>query len=104
MVGLHSRERPIIACKQSGVGCFETRKQRGANIYSILFKSLDKIEKQKLITTQKLWIKFRDSHCEFESSQYEGGSIKPLIYSTCLEELTKKRTAELKQSIKNRDN
>ena len=73
-------------------------------VYSKLIKSLDKTEIQKLIATQRLWIKFRDSHCEFESSLYEGRTIVPLIYSTCLEELTKKRTAELMQSIKNRDN
>ena len=72
-------------------------------IYLSLIKILDKVEVQKLIKVQKCWIKFRNSHCEFESSQYEGGSIKPLIYSTCLEELTKKRIGELKQSIKNRD-
>lgn len=73
-------------------------------IYSVLIKSLDKTEALILIKAQKCWIKFRDSHCEFEASQYEGGSIKPLIYSTCLDDLTKKRIAELKQSIKNRDN
>ena len=73
-------------------------------VYSILIKSLDKTEAQILIKAQKCWIKFRDSHCEFESSQYEGGSIKPLIYSTCLEELTKKRITELNKSIKDRDN
>jgi uncharacterized protein YecT (DUF1311 family) len=73
-------------------------------VYSILIKSLDKTEAQILVKAQKCWIKFRDSHCEFESSQYEGGSIQPLIYSTCLEELTKKRIAELNKSIKDRDN
>ena len=89
---------------QTAQNSYEKSDKELNKVYSILIKSLDKTEKQKLITTQKLWIKFRDSHCEFESSQYEGGSIKPLIYSTCLEELTKKRTAELMQSIKNRDN
>ena len=73
-------------------------------VYSVLIKSLDKTETQILIKAQKCWIKFRDSHCEFESLQYEGGSIQPLIYSTCLEELTKKRIAELNKSIKDRDN
>ena len=73
-------------------------------VYSILIKSLDKTELQLLIKTQQYWIKFRDSHCEFESSKYKGGSIQPLIYSSCLEELTKKRIAELKKNIKNRDN
>ncbi|MNT18427.1 hypothetical protein D3C72_1536360 [compost metagenome] len=64
---------------------------------------LDKNEKPLLIQAEKDWIKFRDSHCKFEASQYEGGSIKPLIYSTCLEELTRKRIAAIKASIKNRN-
>ena len=69
-------------------------------IYNQLMKMLDKNEKQLLITAEKDWLKFRDSHCKFEDSQYEGGSIQPLIYSSCLEELTRKRIAEIKASIK----
>ena len=64
---------------------------------------LTKNEKPLLIQAEKDWVKFRDSHCKFEASQYEGGSIQPLIYSICLEELTKKRIEEIKASIKNRN-
>ncbi|REH01240.1 lysozyme inhibitor LprI family protein [Flavobacterium aquicola] len=72
-------------------------------VYKQLMSMLDQNEKTLLIQAEKDWVKFRDSHCKFEASQYEGGSIKPLIYSTCLEELTKKRIAEIKASIKERD-
>ena len=72
-------------------------------VYKKLMAILDKSEKPILIQAEKDWVKFRDSHCKFEASQYEGGSIKPLIYSTCLEELTRKRTAQIKASIKERD-
>ncbi|MNQ64874.1 hypothetical protein D3C85_793140 [compost metagenome] len=72
-------------------------------VYKQLMNILDKNEKPLLIQAEKDWIKFRDSHCKFEASQYEGGSIKPLIYSTCLEELTRKRIAAIKASIKNRN-
>nr|WP_315158340.1 lysozyme inhibitor LprI family protein [uncultured Flavobacterium sp.] len=72
-------------------------------VYKQLMSILDKKEKPLLIQAEKDWMKFRDSHCKFEASQYEGGSIQPLIYSTCLEELTKKRIAEIKASIKERD-
>jgi len=71
-------------------------------VYKQLMAILDKNEKQLLIQAEKDWMKFRDSHCKFDSSQYEGGSIQPLIYSTCLEELTRKRIAEIKASIKER--
>ena len=72
-------------------------------VYKQLMSILDKKEKPLLIQAEKDWVKFRDSHCKFVISQYEGGSIQPLIYSTCLEELTKKRIAEIKASIKDRD-
>jgi uncharacterized protein YecT (DUF1311 family) len=72
-------------------------------IYKQLMTILDQSGKTLLIQSEKDWVKFRDSHCKFEASQYEGGSIKPLIYSTCLEELTRKRIAEIKASIQKRD-
>ena len=72
-------------------------------VYKQLMAILDKNEKQLLIQAEKDWMKFRDSHCKFDASQYEGGSIQPLIYSTCLEELTKKRIVEIRASIKERD-
>ena len=72
-------------------------------VYNKLIKILNKKEKQLLIKAEKDWIKFRDSHCDFEGSQYEGGSIYPLVYSNCLTELTCKRIAELKANIENRN-
>jgi uncharacterized protein YecT (DUF1311 family) len=62
-------------------------------------------EEKKLLTkVQKDWIKFRDSHCEFEAYEYEGGSIQPLIKTNCLKEQTINRTDNLKLNVKNRKN
>ncbi|RVT72734.1 DUF1311 domain-containing protein [Flavobacterium sufflavum] len=72
-------------------------------VYKQLMAILDPNEKPLLIQAEKDWVKYRDSHCKFDTSQYEGGSIQPLIYSTCLEELTRKRIAEIKASIKERN-
>jgi len=71
--------------------------------YKKLMMLLPKNEKPLLIQAEKDWVKFRDSHCKFEGSQYEGGSIQPLIYYNYLEALTKKRIAEIKASIKERN-
>ncbi len=74
-------------------------------VYKDVLKLLDENEKKLLIKAQKDWIKFRDSHCAFEINQYEGGSIQPLIYSTCLTERTKNRIDDLNaiiESINNR--
>ncbi|MBU7585439.1 MAG: lysozyme inhibitor LprI family protein [Nostoc sp. TH1S01] len=71
--------------------------------YKKLLAKLSKSRQQKLIAAQVAWIKFRDASCEFERSQYEGGSIAPAIYSGCLEEATKQRTQQLLIAIENSD-
>lgn len=47
--------------------------------YKQLLPKLQRSRKQKLIAAQQAWIKFRDSSCEFESSQYEG-EVLPLVF------------------------
>ncbi len=68
--------------------------------YQQLLPKLDRIRKQKLITAQQAWIKFRDATCEFERSEYEGGTIAPTIYLGCLENTTKQRTQQLQEYLK----
>jgi len=72
-------------------------------VYKQQMTILTKKEKPLLIQAEKDWVKFRNSHCKFDASQYKGGSIQPLIYSSCLEELTKERIVEIKASIKDRN-
>ena len=72
-------------------------------VYKNLVKKIDKKEKNLLITAQKNWIKFRDSKCEFEKQQYDGGSIQPLIYYTCLAECTEDRIKDLKRNLEDRN-
>ncbi len=69
-------------------------------IYTALFNKLDASEKKALSAAEKAWITFRDLECKFECKENEGGSIYPLVYSTCLTSLTEKRTAELKELLK----
>lgn len=69
-------------------------------VYQQLLSTLESSRKQKLIATQRAWIKFRDTNCEFERSAYEGGSIAPSIYSGCLENTTKLRTQQLQEYLK----
>ncbi|BAY79959.1 hypothetical protein NIES25_64470 (plasmid) [Nostoc linckia NIES-25] len=69
-------------------------------VYQQLLPKLDRTRKQKLIAAQQAWIKFRDTTCEFERSEYEGGSIAPTIYFGCLENTTKERTQQLQEYLK----
>ena len=65
-------------------------------IYKKVIKILNEKEKTLLIKAQKDWLVFRDSHCKFEIEQYDGGSIQPLMYSSCLSERTNSRIEDLK--------
>ena len=63
--------------------------------YQQLLGSLDNNRKQQLIKAQRAWLKFRDLNANLISSRYEGGSIRPLIHSQTLIEITNNRIAEL---------
>ncbi|MDX7780227.1 lysozyme inhibitor LprI family protein [Aeromonas hydrophila] len=57
--------------------------------------SLDKEQLGRLKTAQRAWITFRDAQCRYEAGVYEGGSIDPLVHSSCLTKLTEQRTKDL---------
>lgn len=52
---------------------------------------------QALRTAQQAWIKFRDANCVSVGYEYRGGSAELLSRRTCLTDMTKARTAELRQ-------
>lgn len=49
-----------------------------------------------LVAAQRNWIQFRDAECKFSSSAVAQGSVYPMIYAMCLDDLTKARTEQLK--------
>lgn len=51
---------------------------------------------EALRTAQRAWIPYRDAACEAEAILFEGGSIQPLILFSCLENLTRLRTEEMR--------
>ncbi len=53
-------------------------------------------DQEKLKQAQMLWVQYRDANCESEASIYEGGSIRPAIYSHCLASMTQERTRRMK--------
>ncbi|MGA9378678.1 MAG: lysozyme inhibitor LprI family protein, partial [Phormidium sp.] len=58
-------------------------------VYQQLLPKLSPSRKQKLILAQTAWISFRDANCEFERSQFEGGTMAPAAQASCLAQLTK---------------
>ncbi|WP_144874662.1 lysozyme inhibitor LprI family protein [Hyella patelloides] len=70
-------------------------------VYQQLRKKNQNTEReQQLMNTQLAWLKFRDLNCEYAASRYQGGSIQPLIYSSCLTRLTKERIQHLESYLK----
>ena len=100
------KERQIQPCEGYGSqaeasGCARREYQAADaelnNVYNRLAGALDAEDKALLKASELAWIKYRDSTCEFESSQYKGGTMRPMIESFCLTRVTKARTAELKE-------
>ncbi|WP_209347417.1 lysozyme inhibitor LprI family protein [Pontixanthobacter sp. CEM42] len=50
---------------------------------------------QTALDAQRAWIIFRDAHCRSEGYYARGGSLEPLLVSTCKTKLTKDRTQQL---------
>jgi uncharacterized protein YecT (DUF1311 family) len=53
-----------------------------------------------LIAAERAWVAFRDAECALDAGDYIGGSIYPMVYSTCLERLTKARAAQLDRYLR----
>lgn len=73
-------------------------------VYRQLVAKLDEEEKAQLKDAQNAWIKYRDTNCDFVADQFKGGTMRPMIYAGCLADVTKKRTTELRDQIKDRSN
>jgi uncharacterized protein YecT (DUF1311 family) len=88
---------------QTAIENFKKADNELNQVYKKLVKKLNEKEKKLLVTAQKNWIRFRDSKCEFEKEEYNGGSIQPLIQYTYLTECTEDRIKDLKRNLENRD-
>jgi len=71
-------------------------------VYQKLNSILNDEEKSQLKEAENAWIRYRDLNCEFVADQYKGGSIRPMIHGLCLADVTRNRTAELRNQIKDR--
>lgn len=66
--------------------------------YQKLIKGVSGEERQKLITAEKAWIKYRDTNCAFRTHNFPlSTSMGRQFYSVCQTRLTKERTMELRR-------
>ena len=76
---------------------FEEEDDKLNQYYQDLKASLSSQKQADLTAAELAWLDFRDSNCDFEASQVEGGSMQPTLYFSCLAEMTRDRTIELQQ-------
>lgn len=54
-----------------------------------------------LLKAQRAWLAYRDAQCASVGFQARGGSMEPMLISSCEADLTRNRTAELKALVDN---
>jgi len=54
---------------------------------------------ETLLEAQRAWLNYRDAHCRSEGYYARGGSLEPLLVSTCKTALTKTRTNQLRELV-----
>jgi uncharacterized protein YecT (DUF1311 family) len=68
--------------------------------YKVLVSNLEKDRREKLKKVQVAWIKYRDLQCEFDASNYDGGSMESLVHTSCLARVTQQRNKDLEAMLK----
>lgn len=63
--------------------------------YKALAGSLAQKQRDQLQRTQKAWITYRTTACDFESSASQGGSVQDMVKWQCATRMTRARTEEL---------
>ncbi|WP_201545419.1 lysozyme inhibitor LprI family protein [Psychrobacter sp. H7-1] len=67
--------------------------------YKTLRSLLNTEEKDQLKQVQLAWISYRDKVCDFENRNEKGGSIYPLLTSSCLKKHTEVRRKQIEGEI-----
>lgn len=78
---------------------YDREDKRLNDSYRDLVAKLEPAKREKLREVQRVWLSYRDLNCDFQSVDYQGGTIHSLVQSTCLAEMTKQRTKDLKAML-----
>ena len=93
----HSQQYEVLALP----GDFQKADAEMNDVYKSLVKKLgdDKSSVRRLRAAQRAWLVYRDAEAEFVADQYDGGTMKPMVHSSALEGVTRKRTDQLKLDL-----
>ncbi|MGL5291079.1 MAG: lysozyme inhibitor LprI family protein [Vibrionaceae bacterium] len=70
---------------------FEQAEKKLTITYRKVLAQLEEPRASKFKQAQATWQSHRKAECLYQASAYQGGSIYPLIYATCLEQMTLQR-------------
>ena len=57
------------------------------------------VDPSVLVPVQLAWISARDKTCDFEESMNAGGTIAPMMYSECVDRMTRARSARIQNLV-----
>ncbi len=81
--------------------CFEgefARQDAALNaVWKGAFARITGPDHARLLAAQRAWLAARDPFCRTKSDEFSGGTIAPVVYSSCRVELTIRRTLWLKK-------
>lgn len=81
---------------------YEAADRQLNQVYQELILKLSSEERSLLVEAQRGWIQLRDKNCEFEVYRSRRGTGYRGFLNECLERMTKQRTAELDNYLKDR--
>ena len=84
---------------------YEKADRKLNQVYQQLKPKLGRTQQNRLVTAQRAWIQFRDKSCAFEGAFAEGGTLEPVLKTSCLSKVTEQRVKDLQgylQTVNNR--
>lgn len=90
------RGQTQLALSQCAADEFQASDRQLNQTYRGVLARLDRREATALRVAQRAWLQFRDAECTYVAAPYEGGSMQSMQRLTCLAELTRARTQQLR--------
>ncbi|MEG4529430.1 lysozyme inhibitor LprI family protein [Microcoleus sp. D2_18a_D3] len=78
---------------------FKAADRKLNQLYQQLQPKLNSKQKQRLIVSQRSWLKFRDESCNYEMGQFEGGTLAASTYGYCRARVTQERVKDLERYL-----
>lgn len=78
---------------------YEKADKKLNQVYRQLKPKLGTSQQKKLVDAQRAWIQFRDKTCAFSGAFAEGGTLEPVLRTSCLADVTEQRVKDLERYL-----